>query len=309
MKKQNSMHIKLLTVVLMFLTAFSLPVKADHKGSITIVNKTYEGKLLENIDVQLYKIAYFTDDSRREIVMEDAFKDFELTIDKLVYSDALEDSASLCKSFIAENSIQPLDVKATDANGKAVFSDVSDGIYFVMQNQINSHEYTVTSVPFYIQVPFEDKDGNSNYQVTTYPKNEVLYHKEMDELSVVKIWKDNNNKDKMRPDYIEVGLYGNGQLKETVELSNLNNWSYTWTDLSKDVVWNVEEIKVPDNYLMTSERNGNQITITNEFHSDGDSYDIADTGDKMRIGFYVMLFAVSGVLLLIYVKCFRKKSN
>lgn len=307
MKKQNSMHIKLLTVVLMFLTAFSLPVKADHKGSITIVNKTYEGKLLENIDVQLYKIAYFTDDSRREIVMEDAFKDFELTIDKLVYSDALEDSASLCKSFIAENSIQPLDVKATDANGKAVFSDVSDGIYFVMQNQINSHEYTVTSVPFYIQVPFEDKDGNSNYQVTTYPKNEVLYHKEMDELSVVKIWKDNNNKDKMRPDYIEVGLYGNGQLKETVELSNLNNWSYTWTDLSKDVVWNVEEIKVPDNYLMTSERNGNQITITNEFHSDGDSYEIADTGDKMRIGFYVMLFAASGGLLLIYVKYFRKR--
>lgn len=307
MKKQNSMHIKLLTVVLMFLTAFSLPVKAAHKGSITIVNKTYEGKLLENIDVQLYKIAYFTDDSRREIVMEDAFKDFELTIDKLVYSDALEDSASLCKSFIAENSIQPLDVKATDANGKAVFSDVSDGIYFVMQNQINSHEYTVTSVPFYIQVPFEDKDGNSNYQVTTYPKNEVLYHKEMDELSVVKIWKDNNNKDKMRPDYIEVGLYGNGQLKETVELSNLNNWSYTWTDLSKDVVWNVEEIKVPDNYLMTSERNGNQITITNEFHSDGDSYDIADTRDKMRIGFYFMLFAVSGVLLLIYVKCCRKR--
>ncbi|MFR4995631.1 MAG: Cna B-type domain-containing protein [Clostridium paraputrificum] len=307
MKKQNSMHIKLLTVVLMFLTAFSLPVKAAHKGSITIVNKTYEGKLLENIDVQLYKIAYFTDDSRREIVMEDAFKDFELTIDKLVYSDALEDSASLCKSFIAENSIQPLDVKATDANGKAVFSDVSDGIYFVMQNQINSHEYTVTSVPFYIQVPFEDKDGNSNYQVTTYPKNEVLYHKEMDELSVVKIWKDNNNKDKMRPDYIEVGLYGNGQLKETVELSNLNNWSYTWTDLSKDVVWNVEEIKVPDNYLMTSERNGNQISITNEFHSDGDSYEIADTGDKMRIGFYLMLFAFSGVLLLIYVKCCRKR--
>lgn len=309
MKKQNSMHIKLLTVVLMFLTVFALPVKAAHKGSITIVNKSYEGKLLENIDVQLYKIADFTDDSRREIVMKDAFKDFELNTDKLFSSDALEDSASLCKSFIAEHSIQPLDVKATDENGKAVFSDVSDGIYFVMQNQINSYEYTVTSVPFYIQVPFVDKDGNANYQVTTYPKNEVLYPEEMDELSVVKIWKDNNNKDKMRPDYIEVGLYGNGQLKETVELSNLNNWSYTWTDLSKDVVWNVEEIKVPDNYLMTSERNGNQITITNEFHSDGDSYDIADTGDRMRIGFYFMLFAVSGVLLLIYVKCFRKKSN
>ena len=58
----------------------------------------------------------------------------------------------------------------------------------------------------------------------------------------------------MRPDYIEVGLYGDGKLKETVVLNDLNNWSYTWNDLSTDVVWNVEEINVPDNYRMTSEK-------------------------------------------------------
>ena len=307
MKKQNSIYIKLIVAAFMFLTIFVLPVQAAKNGSITIIDKTYEGKLLENINVQLYKVADFTDNSRRKIVMKDAFKDFELDIDKLVSSDALEESARLCESFVREHSIKPLATTITDENGKAVFSNISDGIYLVMQSQVNSDEYTVTSVPFYVQVPFVDKDGNVNYQVTTYPKNEVLYPEEMDELSVVKIWKDNNNKDKMRPDYIEVGLYGDGELKETVELSNLNNWSYTWNDLSKDVVWNVEEIKVPDNYRMTSERNGNHITITNELDSDGDSYEIADTGDKMRIGFYVMLFAFSGVLLLIYVKCCRKR--
>ena len=59
---------------------------------------------------------------------------------------------------------------------------------------------------------------------------------------------------------------------------------------------------------MTSERNQNHITITNEFDSDGDSYEIADTGDKMMGGFYVMLFAVSGVLLLTCVKYFRKRN-
>ena len=308
MKKQNSIYIKLIVAAFMFLTIFALPVQAAKNGSITIIDKTYEGKLLENINVKLYKVADFTDNSRSEIVMKDAFKDFELDIDKLVSSDALEESARLCESFIREHSIKPLATTITDENGKAVFSDISDGIYLVMQSQVNSDEYTVTSVPFYVQVPFVDKNGNVNYQVTTYPKNEVVYPEDMDELSVIKIWKDNNNKDKMRPDYIEVGLYGNGQLKETVVLNNLNNWSYTWSDLSKDVVWNVEEIKVPDNYRMTSERNQNHITITNEFDSDGDSYEIADTGDKMRIGFYVMLFAVSGVLLLIYVKCRRKKN-
>ena len=308
MKKQNSIYIKLIVAAFMFLTIFALPVQAAKNGSIIIIDKIYEGKLLENINVQFYKVADFTDNSRREIVMKDAFKDFELDIDKLVSSDALEESARLCESFIREHSIKPLATTITDKNGNAVFSNISDGIYLVMQSQVNYDEYTVTSVPFYVQVPFVDKDGNVNYQVTTYPKNEVVYPEEMDELSVVKIWKDNNNKDKMRPDYIEVGLYGNGQLKETVVLNNLNNWSYTWSDLSKDVVWNVEEINVPDNYRMTSERNQNHITITNEFDSDGDSYEIADTGDKMRIGFYVMLFAVSGGLILICVKCRRKKN-
>lgn len=308
MKKQNSIYIKLIVAAFMFLTIFALPVQAAKNGSITIIDKTYEGKLLENINVQLYKVADFTDNSRRKIVMKDAFKDFELDIDKLVSSDALEESARLCESFVREHSIKPLATTITDENGKAVFSNISDGIYLVMQSQVNSDEYTVTSVQFYVQVPFVDKDGNVNYQVTTYPKNEVVYPENMDELSVIKIWKDNNNKDKMRPDYIEVGLYGNGQLKETVVLNNLNNWSYTWNDLSKDVVWNVAEINVPDNYRMTSERKQNQITITNELDSDGDSYEIEETGDKMRGGFYVMLFAVSGVLLLIYVKCRRKKN-
>lgn len=307
MKKRNNIYIKLIVAAFMFLTVFALPVQAAKNGSITIIDKTYKGKLLENINIKLYKVADFTDDSRSEIVMKDAFKGFELDIDKLVSSDALEESARLCESFIKEHSINPLATTETDENGKAVFSNVSDGIYFVIQSQVNTDEYTITSVPFYVQVPFVDKDGNVNYQVTTYPKNEVIYHEDMDELSVVKIWKDNNNEDKMRPDYIEVGLYGDGKLKETVVLNDLNNWSYTWTNLSTDVVWNVEEINVPDNYRMTSERNENHITITNEFDSDGDSYEIADTGDKMRIGFYVMLFAVSGGLLLIYVKCGRKR--
>lgn len=308
MKKRNNIYIKLIVAAFMFLTVFALPVQAAKNGSITIIDKTYKGKLLENINIKLYKVADFTDDSRSEIVMKDAFKGFELDIDKLVSSDALEESARLCESFIQEHSINPLATTETDENGKAVFSNVSDGIYFVIQSQVNTDEYTITSVPFYVQVPFVDKDGNVNYQVTTYPKNEVIYHEDMDELSVVKIWKDNNNKDKLRPDYIEVGLYGDGKLKETVVLNDLNNWSYTWSDLSKDVVWNVEEIKVPDNYRMTSERNQNHITITNEFDSDGDSYEIADTGDKMRIGFYFMLFVVSGGLILICVKYFRKRN-
>lgn len=306
MKKRNNI-LKLIVAAFIFLNICTLPVQATRSGSITIVDKTYEGKLLEDINVKLYKVADFTDDSKTEIVMKDEFKDFELDIDKLVSSDDLEESARLCESFIIEQSIEPLATAVTDKNGKSVFSDMSYGIYFVMQSQVDSVEYTVNSIPFYVQVPLVDKDGNVNYQVTTYPKNEVIYPGEKDELSIIKIWKDSNDEAKLRPDYIEVGLYGDGELKETIALNNLNNWSYTWGNLSKDVAWNVEEIKVPDNYFMTSERNQNQIIITNEFDSDSDGYDIAQTGDKRRIGFYFVLFAFSGVFIFVYLKYYRKK--
>ena len=56
MKKLNSIT-RLLAVAFMFLTVFALPVKAAENGSITIVDKTHEGELLADIDVQLYKVA------------------------------------------------------------------------------------------------------------------------------------------------------------------------------------------------------------------------------------------------------------
>lgn len=316
MKKLNSIT-RLLAVTFMFLTVFALPVKAAENGSITIVDKTHEGELLADIDVQLYKVAEFTDNSRTHIVLDDTFKDFELDLDNLISSGDAEESARLCENFIAGHSIQPLAATVTDQNGKAVFSNINDGIYLVVQNQRDASNYTVTSTPFYVQMPNVDKDGNVNYQVTTYPKNGVTYPQESYDISVVKIWKDNNNRDKTRPESIQVGLYGNGELNETVTLSDINNWSYAWNDLSKDVNWDVQEIEIPDSYRMKSERNQNQFIITNQLviHRDtvthgmietvkGDKTTIKSvvTGDTTMLGFYVALFAFSGLMILVYAK-------
>lgn len=90
-------------------------------------------------------------------------------------------------------------------------------------------------------------------------------------ISVSKIWDDNNNQDGIRPAEITVQLYANGEKSgEEVSLSAANNWSYTWTKLAKNagkktIEYSVDEVKVPDGYTRTVTANGTktEYTITN----------------------------------------------
>lgn len=88
-------------------------------------------------------------------------------------------------------------------------------------------------------------------------------------ISVKKVWDDNNDQDGIRPTTIKVQLYADGKASgRTVELSENNNWKYTWNNLSKqkageDIVYTVDEVEVPDGYIKTVTSKGTAFTITN----------------------------------------------
>lgn len=88
-------------------------------------------------------------------------------------------------------------------------------------------------------------------------------------ISVEKVWDDNNDQDGIRPTTIKVQLYADGKASgRTVELSENNNWKYTWNNLSKqkageDIVYTVDEVEVPDGYIKTVTSKGTAFTITN----------------------------------------------
>ncbi len=88
-------------------------------------------------------------------------------------------------------------------------------------------------------------------------------------ISVEKVWNDNNDQDGIRPTTIKVQLYADGKASgRTVELSENNNWKYTWNNLSKqkageDIVYTVDEVEIPDGYIKTVTSKGTAFTITN----------------------------------------------
>ena len=88
------------------------------------------------------------------------------------------------------------------------------------------------------------------------------YTPETINVSGVKTWNDSDNQDGHRPDTITVNLLANGEELETVEVTDADDWSYSFTDLPKynngvEIVYTVTENTV-ENY--TTEIDGFDIT-------------------------------------------------
>ena len=97
----------------------------------------------------------------------------------------------------------------------------------------------------------------------------VTPYTEYTKISVKKVWDDNEDQDGIRPSTVDVCLLADGkQVGRTVELSENNGWEYTWENLArqkngKDIVYTVDEVKIPDGYTKTITNKGTAFTITN----------------------------------------------
>ena len=118
-----------------------------------------------------------------------------------------------------------------------------------------------------------EKDGVKTFIiVNTHKPEETSY-------SVEKVWNDNNNQDKKRPESIEVQLKANGNNKgEKVILNTANEWKNTWNNLPKyengtEVKYTVEEVSIPEGYTLSynTETSGKTI-ITNSYTPEETSY-------------------------------------
>ena len=98
---------------------------------------------------------------------------------------------------------------------------------------------------------------------------------ETTDISVTKVWEDNNNKAGVRPASIQVQLYADEtQQGNPVELNEENSWKYTWKDLDKyadgtEISYRVDEVGETDGYLKSvASKEGNmEYVITNTITS------------------------------------------
>ncbi|QQK08770.1 Cna B-type domain-containing protein [Miniphocaeibacter halophilus] len=148
--------------------------------------------------------------------------------------------------------------KDNKATGEAVKLDANNKWTHTWDNLPKTEndkniEYTVkeVNVPKGYEVSYDAKSKVGRvYVINTIKPVEV----ETTSITAEKVWKDNDNKTKARPSYVEVQLYkDNKATGEAVKLDANNKWTYTWDNLpktenGKNIEYTVKEVNVPKGY-------------------------------------------------------------
>ena len=153
------------------------------------------------------------------------------------------------------------------SDGKATISNLELGIYLVVGETLvdKTNNCTYKFSPFFATIPTLDPetdnwvyDNGNEYIVNVEAKCEYYPNPKEITYNIYKNWVDYDSE---RPSSIDVSIYLDGELYETVTLSASNNWHYSWT-YEEGHSWTVSEA-VPSGYSVSYNYSGSVITLTN----------------------------------------------
>lgn len=107
------------------------------------------------------------------------------------------------------------------------------------------------------------KTEDNKVFITNHKDYEPVIPPDPEDLTVKKVWSDENDKRGIRPDSVTVTLYNGDKAVDKVTLGAWNNWTYTWKDLDGDGDWSVLETGIPKGYTPSYRTRGDVVTITN----------------------------------------------
>ena len=241
---------------------------SDSAGDIPAYGK------MEGVKVNAYKIASISETGQFSLVSPFNGMGIDVTdMNSIADQDKWNSLINEASKCIAANNVQPSYSATSDAEGYARFGTVDKGLYIGISDAITKEEIQFKYWDFLSVVPGPNSLGdnqstvwdgtwaNANYDVIAIPKRDAARIEGDPEPHVVyKQWVDDGGED--RPKSIKVNIFCDGVLLETVQLSNENNWQYSWK-YEKGHNFTVEEQMDTDAYTATVSRNDNSFIIVN----------------------------------------------
>lgn len=232
---------------------------SDQKGSISLtITDSQTGEAVENISFHLYFIATaHKKGSGVTYIYKSPYNKSNMELGKL-------QNAHLplhLLVFAIENSLN-YTRQTSDENGNIVFDNLTPGAYLIVPDYTSEHLFTIS--PFVVSAPLYDEINDEwVFDINATPKIEYSAPTDTQELTYVTVKKQWDSKND-HPDSVTVSLLRDFRKVETVTLSEENNWSYRWDNLSKKYSWNVVEENVPDGYMVSYDTSSNTVLITNK---------------------------------------------
>jgi len=258
MKKVITLILCLVLVLGTMASAFAIdPRDTSAKTSLT-VSFAPEDTPAEGVEFRLYYVANV--DEFCNMTVAAPFSSYPIDLSKPT-ADTYRELEAMITGYIAADNLSPNYTGATDENGVVTFADIPAGLYFVAGDNFEANRKIYEPTGSLVCLPNRLEDESWQYDVTVNPKFESRPDSEPVEISVLKVW-DDNNSDK-RPESVTVVLYENGETYDTVTLSKDNNWQYKWEGLYAKSQWSIAEKDIPDGYTATYESQNYRVVITN----------------------------------------------
>ena len=249
--------------------------EADRLGTVSVTLMDPDGKTpISGAEISLYYVASVALNSNDQLsyAYTGAFENCDCPLTDPELSVKLE-------VFVEEHSACP-EKHVTDADGKATFTNLPLGLYFVRQTNTVAGYAPCTS--FLVSVPGYD-NGGYVYDVNASPKTDVT---RLTDITIRKVW--NTDASAEAADHVTIQLLWDGVVVETATLSGENNWQITYTDMPENDAYSVVEVNVPEGFTATYSQSGYVFTVTN-------STSLAQTGQLI---WPIPVLAMAGLCLI-----------
>ena len=178
---------------------------------------------------------------------------FEVEFDKVSVDDVMISGAKL--AIYQEDELY----EEWITDGNSYQTKLLPGDYVLKEENVSDEDMYILAqdIPFTVNI-----DGSIEYNKELYEKAKVTMVDEYTKTRVLveKIWEDNGNQDRIRPNKITVELYGDDELIDTKDILGTSDWRVEFINLpkykkEKEISYTIKEIDV-EGY--TSEIKGNQ---------------------------------------------------
>ena len=302
----KKLTVKILSTIL-FLIYITEPICAfsvenDSKQTCNLeITYSKNEVLFSELEIKIFRVA------DENFVKASPFENYPINVENIESQTEWSRVATTVSGYVNLDNIKPYKTSLTDNLGKVIFEDIEKGLYLVSGVVAEKNNKVYTFFDSMVFLPAVSESGNS-YDVNIKPKS-VEISLEEKTFSVVKLWQDDSNSYK-RPNAITVDIVKDGTVVDTVKLNSKNNWSYTFKTADIKSKWSVVEKNVPTGYTVTVTEKETAFVIINTFNSPTNpSTNTPQTGDNSSIELYIIIFCVSGLMIIILGVGMRRKEN
>lgn len=232
----------------------SMNVSADNEKVTLTVECMNHDTALEGMAWDLYHVADITGDDSYKLAGD--FADLPVNITDLSTSATMALAETL-ESFAETGNMLPLSSGIVNSDGVVEFGSLPYGLYLICGVPMEIEGTRYVPAPSLITIDKSLGDEITfNYNVVAKPKIKTLPKQDRVykyDATVKLFWEKDDPE--TRPKSVNITLTRDGEAFKTSTLSDANNWTTTWTNLSSKYKWNVVEDTVPSGYTVTYVQN------------------------------------------------------